>query len=135
MQQAVLEFIFLPITIGGIVFLLQQTDFVYEYLSLATDYFGKNKAKEKLKLEEYKESGIYANYIQHIAGTNQAKSGLRPFLLKLISCFICLNCFISLACTILITKEIYFFIPCFFISIVTYCIFLLVKNKINNNVN
>ena len=53
----------IPVSIGCVVFLIQQTDFVYEYVSLALSYIRIQKLRKVLNLDGYENSSSFENYI------------------------------------------------------------------------
>jgi hypothetical protein len=121
------DFLVLSISIGSFVFLLQNTDFIYEYGSLFCQTLKLKKLDIFLKFDQYKSnSNKFENYIGFLGSVFGTKNSLVGFITRLLSCFICLSCFISLAANIVIGSVLYFF-PCFFISVVIYFILFLIK--------
>jgi|LauGreDrversion4_2_1035121.scaffolds.fasta_scaffold01389_8 hypothetical protein len=124
------EFLILPISIGSFVFLLQNTDFVYEYGSLLCQIFKLKKLDIFLKFEQYRSnSGKFDNYISFLGSVFGAKNNFFGFLARLLSCFICLSCFISLTFNFLFGNALYFLL-CFFISSIVYFVLFSIKKKI-----
>ena len=118
-------------SIGSFVFLIQQTDFIYEYVSLFSRLVKLKYIDFVLKFEHYeKNSSSFENYIQFIGSVFGVKKNLAGFICRLLSCFICLSCFLSLVSTTILYKNIYYFFPCFFISVVIYFILFSIKRKI-----
>lgn len=129
-MNSIEDFLVLSTSIGCFVFLLQNTDFVYEYGSLFCQALKLKKLDIFLKFDQYKSnSSKFENYISFLGSVFGVKSSLIGFILRLLSCFICLSCFISLAFNIILGSILYFF-PCFFISIIIYFILFLIKKKI-----
>jgi len=119
-----------PISIGCIVFLIQQTDFIYEYSSLILTYIRIPKIRDWLKFETYENSSSFENYISFIASIRGIKKDLTGFLCRLVSCFICLNCFLSVLSVLAITKSAIMIFPCFFLSILTFYILFKIKKSV-----
>jgi hypothetical protein len=131
MIQIIQDFLFLPISVGSFVFLLQQTDFLYEYGSLFTKTFRLKNIDSFLKFEYYeKNSSQFQNYISFLGSIYGIKKNFIGFLCRLLSCFICLNCFLSLALVIILYKNIYLIFPCFVISVLIYFILFYIMRKI-----
>lgn len=129
-MNSIEDFLVLSISIGSFVFLLQNTDFFYEYGSLLCNFLKLKKLDSLLKFDQYKaNSNQFDNYISFLGSVFGAKNNVLGFLLRLISCFICLNCFMSLVYNAVLGSMLYFF-PCFFISIIIYFILFLIKKKI-----
>jgi hypothetical protein len=125
------EFLFLPISIGSFVFLLQQTDFVYEYGSLFSRLFKLKSIDYILKFEYYeKNSSSFENYISFIGSVYGVKKNLLGFICRLLSCFICLSCFLSFLLVLVLFKTIYLIFPCFVISVMIYLFLFMSKKKI-----
>jgi hypothetical protein len=131
MIQAIQEFLFLPISIGSFVFLLQKTDFVYEYFSLFSRTFGLKNIDSYLKFEYYeKNSSQFQNYISFLGSIYGVRKNILGFFCRLISCFLCLSCFLSLVFVILLYKSMYLVFPCFVISVLIYLILFTAMKKI-----
>jgi len=124
-------------SIGSIVFLIQKTDFIFEYLSLAIYFFEKyffklTFIKKHLLIEEYKNlenPEDYSSYIEFFSAINGFAPGLRGFLCKLISCFICLSCFLTVPVGLVFIKPSLVFI-CFIISMIIYFILFNIQKAI-----
>ena len=125
------DFIYLGISIGSIVFLIQQTDFVYEYISLFTRTTKNKKLEEFLKFDYYQNSNGYSSYVEFICSRDWSKSVIMSFSSKLISCFFCLSCFLSTACAIVLCSK--FLFVYFLISILTFYMLFKIKNSIFNS--
>jgi hypothetical protein len=131
MIQAIQEFLFLPISIGSFVFLLQKTDFVYEYFSLFSRVLGLKNIDSYLKFEYYeKNSSQFQNYISFLGSIYGVRKNILGFFCRLISCFLCLSCFLSLVFVILLYKSMYLVFPCFVISVLIYFILFTAMKKI-----
>ena len=131
MIQAIQDFLFLPISIGSFVFLLQQTDFVYEYLSLFSRTFGLKNIDSCLKFEYYeKNTSQFQNYISFLGSVYGVRKSPLGFACRLISCFLCLSCFLSLIFVLLLYKSVYLVFPCFVISVLIYFILFTAMKKI-----
>lgn len=131
MIQAIQDFLFLPISIGSFVFLLQQTDFVYEYFSLFSRTLGLKSIDSYLKFEYYeKNTSQFQNYISFLGSIYGVKKNLLGFTCRLVSCFLCLSCFLSLVFVLLLYKSIYLIFPCFVISVLIYFILFTAMKKI-----
>ena len=124
------DFIYLAISIGCIVFLIQQTDFIYEYLNLFTKILKINTLRSLLKFDSYENSNNFENYVSFIGSVYGIKKNTIGFISRLITCFICLNCFLSFFSVLLITKNVMIIFPCFFLSIIAYYILFLIKKHI-----
>lgn len=121
----------ISVTIGSLVFLIQQTDFIFEYMKLFLTVT-KNKSLEKLlKFDYYQNSTGYSNYIQFISSRDWSHNGLMAFFCKLVSCFICLNCFLSLVFSLFLGIDL--FLVYFFLSIVVFFILFKIKKYIYEN--
>lgn len=124
-------------SIGSIVFLIQKTDFIFEYLNLAIFFFEKcffklTSTRKYLLLEEYKNlenPEDYSSYVEFFSALNGFAPGLQGFLCKLISCFICLSCFLTVPVGLLFIKESLVFI-CFIVSIIIYFILFKIQKSI-----
>lgn len=131
MTELLENFLYLPISIGCFVFLIQQTDFIYEYSSLFSRILRLKFIDSFLKLEYYeKNSANFENYVVFIGSVFGAKKNLTGFISRLISCFICLSCFLSLISVLAIYNSLYFFLPCFFIAAIVFYILFSIKKKI-----
>lgn len=131
MIQAIQEFLFLPISIGSFVFLLQKTDFVYEYFSLFSRTFGLKNIDSYLKFEYYeKNSSQFQSYISFLGSIYGVRKNILGFVCRLISCFLCLSCFLSLVFVLLLYKSVYLVFPCFVISVLIYFILFAATKKI-----
>lgn len=125
-----LYFFAIPISIGSIVFLIQQTDFLYEYISLFCQIIKNKKIPNILKFEGYENSDSFKSYIYFLASIHGTKKSPIGFVLRLLSCFICLNCFLSVFAVLLITKNVLLIFPYFIISVITFFILFKIKNEI-----
>jgi len=120
-----------PVSIGCFVFLIQQTDFIYEYLSFFSKIFKLNFVDFIFKFDYYeKNSSKFENYISFVGSIFGTQKNLVGFVSRLLSCFICLNCFLSLIFIALIYNMYAYFLPCFFISTVTYFCLFSIKRSI-----
>lgn len=125
------DFFAIALSIGSFVFLLQQTDFIYEYGSLLCQIFKLKKLDLFLKFDHYRSnSDKFETYISFLGSFFGVKNNFIGFFVRLLSCFICLSCFMSLIINLLINSSILYILPCFFISAVTYFILFLIKKKI-----
>ena len=121
----------LPISIGSIVFLIQQTDFIYEYGSLLSRVFKIKILDKYLKFEQYEKNSInFENYIIFLGSVYGVKKNIIGFICRLLTCFICLNCFLSVICIIILTNNLMHIFPCFFISILIFYILFSIKRSI-----
>jgi len=120
----------IPVSIGCVVFLIQQTDFVYEYASLALSYIKIQKLRKVLNLDGYENSSSFENYIIFIASTRGIKKDLGGFTCRLVSCFICLNCFLSVFSVLVVTKSAIMIFPCFFLSVLTFYVLFRIKKSV-----
>ena len=121
----------LPISIGSIVFLIQQTDFIYEYGSLLSRVFKIKILDKYLKFEQYEKNSInFENYIIFLGSVYGVKKNTIGFICRLLTCFICLNCFLSVICIIILTHNLMYIFPCFFISILIFYILFSIKRSI-----
>ena len=130
MQTLDALYVMLPISIGCIVFLIQQTDFIYEYSSLILTYIRIPKIRDWLKFETYENSSSFENYISFIASIRGIKKDFTGFLCRLVSCFICLNCFLSVFSVLAITKSAIMIFPCFLLSVLTFYILFRIKKSV-----
>ena len=122
------NYIYLPISIGCIVFLIQQTDFIYEYTSLFSNLFRIKYLQNKFKT--YENSNNYENYISFVGSVYGVKKNITGFICRLATCFICLNCFLSLFSVLLITKSTILVLPCFFFSVLVFYILFVIKKHV-----
>lgn len=118
------------ISIGSIVFLIQQTDFIYEYISLFCRFIKNKKIPNFLKFEGYENSSNFQTYVYFIGSVHGVKKNFTGFASRLVSCFICLNCFLSVLAGLLITKNILLIFPCFLFSIITFSFLFKIKYEI-----
>lgn len=131
MTELLQNFLYLPISIGCFVFLVQKTDFIYEYSCLFSRILRLKFIDLVLKLEYYeKNSANFENYISFIGSVFGARKDLIGFLSRLLSCFLCLSCFLSLISVLAIYNNLYFFLPCFFIAAIVFYILFSIKKKI-----
>lgn len=122
------DFIILGVSIGCFVFLIQQTDFIYEYVNLFIRATENKKLEEFLKFDYYRNSNGYSSYVEFIASRDWSEKIIASFLSKLISCFFCLNCFISVICAIVLCSK--FLFVYFLISNITFYILFKIKESI-----
>lgn len=120
----------IPVSIGCLVFLIQQTDFIYEYTSLFLGLTKSDKVYNSLGFNTYENSSNFENYIAFIGSVYGIKRNPLGFICRLLSCFICLNCFISVSSVLLITKSIIMIFPCFFLSTLTFYILFSIKKSV-----
>jgi hypothetical protein len=120
----------ISISIGCIVFLVQQTDFIYEYSSVILRVLRLNFLYKLLQFNVYENSSNFQNYIFFIGSIQGVKKNALGFVCRLISCFICLNCFISVFSVLLVTKNPIMIFPCFFLSVLTFHILFKIKKSI-----
>jgi hypothetical protein len=125
----VLDFFLTSISIGSIVFLIQKTDFVCEYLKLFLFSTKNNHLIEKLKIKSYENSNVSNSYIEYLAAVYGTENNKRGFFLRLISCFLCLSCFISFWLNIFFGKILFIF-PMFFVAVIVYLILNFAMQKI-----
>jgi hypothetical protein len=123
-------YIYLSVSIGCFVFLIQQTDFIYEYSSLFCNFLKIKTIPKWLNFHTYENSNSFENYISFLGSVYGAKKNILGFLCRLITCFICLNCFLCVFSVLLLTKNILMIFPCFFLSILTYYILFVIKKHI-----
>jgi hypothetical protein len=122
--------LFLSISIGCIVFLIQQTDFIYEYASLFLKLTNFKEVGKFLKFDTYENSNGFENYIMFIGSVYGVKNNIIGFISRLITCFLCLNCLLSVLAGLLITKNIMIIMPCFLISVIVFYILFLIKRSV-----
>lgn len=120
----------LPISIGCVVFLIQQTNFIYEYASLFLKLINFQEIGRVLKFDTYENSNGFENYIMFIGSLYGVKNNITGFFSRLITCFICLSCLLSILSVLFITKSVVFIFPCFLFSIVTYYILFSIKKSV-----
>jgi len=130
MQEFYISQLFLSISIGCVVFLVQQTDFVYEYCSMLLRTLRLKRISTFLKFDQYENSNSFENYIMFIGAVCGVKKNIVGFLSRLITCFLCLNCFFSFLAGLLITKNIMLIMPSFLISVVVFYILFLIKRSV-----
>jgi hypothetical protein len=130
MDYSIATSLSIPISIGCIVFLIQQTDFVYEYASLFLKLTKLKRISNAFQFNTYENSNSFPNYIIFLASIYGVKKNAFGFMCRLLSCFICLNCFISVLSVLLITKGAIMIFPCFFLSILTFYILFSIKKSI-----
>ena len=130
MQEFYIFQLFLSISIGCIVFLVQQTDFAYEYASMFLKILKLKKVSAFLKFDQYENSNSFENYIMFIGAVCGVKKNILGFASRLITCFLCLNCFLSFLSGLLITKSIMLIMPSFLISVVIFYILFLIKRSV-----
>jgi hypothetical protein len=130
MQEFYISQLFLSISIGCIVFLIQQTDFVYEYASMFLRILKLKKVSAFLKFDQYENSNSFENYIMFIGAVCGIKKNIVGFFSRLITCFLCLNCFLSFLAGLLFTKNIMFIMPGFLISVVVFYTLFLIKRSV-----
>ena len=120
------------ISVGSFVFLVQQTDFIFEYTKLFLK-LARNKRLEKfLKFDYYQNSTGYSNYLEFISSRDWSHNGLMAFLAKLISCFLCLNCLLSLIVSLFL--GINMFLVYYFLSVIIFYILFKIKKYIFTNI-
>ena len=130
MQEFYISQLLLSISIGCIVFLIQQTDFVYEYASMLLRILNLKKVSAFLKFDQYENSNNFENYIMFIGATCGVKKNIVGFTSRLVTCFICLNCFLSFLAGLLITKNIMLIMPSFLISVIVFYTLFLIKGSV-----
>lgn len=130
MGNELLNILVLSTSIGCITFLVQQTDFIYEYVSLFFGHRIFQKFRRFIKFEEYENSNQFENYIMFLGSVYGIKKNTIGFICRLLTCFICLNCFLSLFSVLLITKSVIMIFPCFFTSILVYYVLFLIKKSV-----
>jgi len=130
MQEFYIFQLFLSISIGCIVFLIQQTDFVYEYSSMLLRILKLKKVSAFFKFDQYENSNSFENYIMFIGAVCGVKKNIAGFLSRLITCFLCLNCFLSFLAGLFITKNIMLIMPCFLISVMAFYTLFLIKRSV-----
>lgn len=130
MKDLTLDSINIPITIGCIVFLIQQTDFIYEYCSLVLRSLSLSRISDMLQFSSYENSTSFTNYISFLGSVYGVKKNMLGFACRLLSCFICLNCFISVFSVLLITNSLIMVFPCFLLSVLTFYILFAIKKSI-----
>jgi hypothetical protein len=130
MQEFYISQLFLCISIGCIVFLVQQTDFVYEYCSMLLRILRLKRISTFLKFDQYENSNSFENYIMFIGAVCGVKKNIVGFFSRLVTCFLCLNCFLSFLSGLLITKSIMLIMPGFLISVVVFYILFLIKRSV-----
>lgn len=130
MENELFKFFALSASIGSIVFLVQQTDFIYEYASLFLGHKIFKKIRRLLNFEGYENSNQFENYIMFLGSVYGIKKNILGFICRLLTCFICLNCFLSFFSVLFITKSILIIFPCFLLSIVTFYILFLIKKSV-----
>jgi hypothetical protein len=123
------DFFLISASIGCIVFLIQKTDFISEYLKLLLIFLKKEKYINLLKITHYEKSNLSGNYVEFLASVYGVKNNLLGFALRLASCFFCLTCFTSLWVNIFFGKLILIF-PMFFFAVLTYHILWYIMQKI-----
>jgi hypothetical protein len=131
--------ILIGISIGTFVFLLQKTDFVIEYLNLALHYIeltGLDLTKFKkriliLQYENLEEPELYSSFVEFYCAMNGFEKGIKSFLCKLISCFICLNCFLCIAVNIFMSSFKFSFVSFLFSIVVYFLISKIQKNLLS----
>jgi hypothetical protein len=126
-----LDLFAIGLSIGAFVFLLQHTDFIFEYSRLFFSIFNSKKLDKFFKFEFYENSQGYNNYLEFLS-SRYVSAGLKGFFFRLISCFICLNCFLSLWICMAFGLF-YYFLVCFFIAYVVYFILFKIKKYIYSN--
>lgn len=122
------DFIILGISIGSLVFLLQKTDFIFEYSQFFIKFL---RLSSFFKLDYYKNNKTIEceSYFEFICFINATNKGFFGFICRLLSCGICLNCFLSLfLCSFIFFKPLLFLFT-FFCAIISY--FFLIKLKQN----
>ena len=120
----------LPISIGCVVFLIQQTNFIYEYASLFLKLINFQEIGRVLKFDTYENSSGFENYIMFIGSVYGVKNNIIGFFSRLITCFICLSCLLSILSVLFITKSVVLIFPCFLFSIITYYILFSIKKSV-----
>jgi hypothetical protein len=130
MQEFYISQLLLSISIGCIVFLIQQTDFVYEYASMPLKTLNLKKVSAFLKFDQYENSSSFENYIMFIGVVCGVKKNIVGFASRLVTCFLCLNCFLSFLAGLLITKNIMLIMPSFLISVIVFYILFLIKRSV-----
>ena len=119
------------VSVGAFVFLVQQTDFIFEYAKLFLR-LTRNKSLEKfLKFDYYQNSTGYSNYVEFISSRDWSHNGLMAFTAKLASCFLCLNCLLSLIASLFL--GINMFLVYYFLSVIVFYILFKIKKYIFTN--
>ena len=90
-----LEYILLSVSVGFFVFLLQKTDFVYEYSIVLLTALGSQKILDRLNITGYEKSRNYETFIMYLASLYGIEKNLKGFALRLISCFVCFSTFLN----------------------------------------
>lgn len=132
MKDELLIFISLFISIGSITFLIQNTDFIYEYLSLFLRTLKIKSLENFFKFAHYEQnSSSFENYISFLGSVFGVKNNFFGFLCRLLTCFLCLNCFLSLVLSFFIFESFILYIfPCFVGAVLIYLFLFLTKKKI-----
>ena len=130
MQEFYIFQLFLSISIGCVVFLIQQTDFIYEYCSMLLKICNLKKVSAFLKFDQYENSNSFENYIMFIGAVCGVKKNIVGFVSRLATCFLCLNCFLSFLAGLLITKSIILIMPSFLISVIVFYALFLIKRSV-----
>ncbi len=125
-----MEHLIISASIGSIVFLIQQTDFIYEYISLFCRFIKNNKIPNILNFSTYENSNGFESYIYFIGSLYGIKKNLIGFVCRLLSCFICLNCFLSVLAVLFFTKNIFMIFPCFIMAMIVFFVLFKIKNEI-----
>lgn len=131
-MENILNILQISITIGSLVFLVQQTDFIFEYSKLLFTLTKKKTLEKLLKFDYYQNSNGYSNYIHFISSRDWSHNGLVAFFCKLISCFVCLNCLLSLVFSLFLGTGL--FLVYFFLSVVVFFILFKIKKYIFENI-
>lgn len=124
-----INFFLISVSIGSIVFLIQKTDFICEYLKLTSILLKKEKHLSLLRITHYEKSNVASNYIEFLASVYGSKNTLQGFLLRLVSCFFCLICFTSIWFNVFFGKLI-LICPMFLLAVSTYGILWYIMQKI-----
>lgn len=119
-------------SIGSTTFLIQNTDFIYEYLSLFLKTVRLKVLEKFFKFDEYEQNEeMFENYMMFLGATLGVKKNIIGFLARLATCFLCLNCFFSiLMCLFLFECFMYYALPCFVFSVLTYYALFSIKKRI-----
>lgn len=128
-----LDFFLTSITIGVIVFLIQKTDFIKEYLCLFLDFLKQENVKNKLLIKSYENSSIGENYISFLGSTIGCKNNFAGFVARLLACFICLCVFLNFAYFTCTSIDFIKIMPSSLVSATIYYLLYKIQKEIYNN--
>jgi hypothetical protein len=117
-----IDFILMSISIGYVVFLIQKTDFIYEYANLFLRLIKAKKLLIIMNIEGYEKTDLYKNFIEYLSGIYSGNKNVTGFIVRLSSCFICLSTVLNIFLFLFLNSLIFVF-PGACVSVITFFVF------------